>query len=115
MEEKFGLLLTAITTVFIISLIVLFGGLEPIGTISDKTERIISSLSIEPGLVIFLVFIAVMLLVFIVSYVFVRFEHMGIPSKRVLSKISDEVGEEPFQLKKVDGKWIAQTKEKQDI
>lgn len=113
--EKARLLLTGVTMLFVPLFIVLFGAKELMVTMVNRTEIFILSQNLNPVLLIFLVMIGVMLVGLIVSYALIRFEQRGTPSNRVLSKISNEVGDEPFQLKKVDGKWIAQTKENQDI
>lgn len=112
--DKLALLLTGVTVLFTLVFVTLFG-LDLISGLANKTEAITSSLNIETGLFLFLSLIAAILVAGIVSYGFVRFEQRGTPSNRVLSKIAKEVGEDPFQMKKENGKWIAITKENKDI
>jgi len=44
----------------------------------------------------------------------IGFEQRGTPSNRTLKKIAKQVGDQPFELKKVNGEFIAEVKGRKD-
>lgn len=112
--EKLGMLLTFMTTiVFTFILVVnqqaMLRVFDFVNVLGDEMEN----MGISPSIFILVMLVGSLLVVGIVYYGLITFKFKGLPSNRTLSKLSKEVGEEPFQLEKVSGKWIAITKDKE--
>jgi len=110
--EKLGFLLSFMTTLVVLIIVAMNkqATLNVFEFVNNFGERI-ENLGIPLSLFILVTLVGSLLLIGIVYYGFLAFEQRGLPSNRTLSKISKQVGEEPFQLKKVSGKWVAITKD----